>query len=265
MTGVVMSDLAPTARAQLRDIQATLQENLGDELVGLYLHGSGAMGCFNPRRSDLDLLAVTHAGMIVETKRDLIARLLELSGRPHPVEISFLTLDQLHPWRYPTPYDLHYSEHWRAAMQAALAEGGWVGWNDQVRHDDDLAAHITVCRGRGMALQGPPPAEFFPEVPAGDYRASIMNDLGWARARSGTYPVYTALNACRVLAYALTGRVLSKAEGGEWALAVLPEAYRSLVQRALDCYRSEPGEIRLRPGELESLVGWIEERVRENR
>ena len=31
---------------------------LGDELVGVYLHGSAAMGCFNPAKSDLDLLIV---------------------------------------------------------------------------------------------------------------------------------------------------------------------------------------------------------------
>ena len=31
-----------------------LQENL----VGIYLHGSAAMGCFNPRSSDIDLIIV---------------------------------------------------------------------------------------------------------------------------------------------------------------------------------------------------------------
>ncbi|MDD6156298.1 MAG: nucleotidyltransferase domain-containing protein [Lachnospiraceae bacterium] len=31
---------------------------LGDNLTGVYLHGSAAMGCFNPEESDIDLLVV---------------------------------------------------------------------------------------------------------------------------------------------------------------------------------------------------------------
>lgn len=34
------------------------KEELGDNLVGIYLHGSLAMGCFNPDTSDIDLLLV---------------------------------------------------------------------------------------------------------------------------------------------------------------------------------------------------------------
>ena len=33
---------------------------LGDTLVGVYLHGSAAMGCYHPAHSDLDLLVVVH-------------------------------------------------------------------------------------------------------------------------------------------------------------------------------------------------------------
>ena len=34
------------------------KEELGSHLVGVYLHGSLAMGCFNPEASDVDLLVV---------------------------------------------------------------------------------------------------------------------------------------------------------------------------------------------------------------
>ena len=34
---------------------------LRDNLVGVYLHGSSVMGCFNPQKSDIDLIiAVDH-------------------------------------------------------------------------------------------------------------------------------------------------------------------------------------------------------------
>ena len=32
------------------------REAIGENLLGVYLHGSAAMGCFNPKSSDLDLL-----------------------------------------------------------------------------------------------------------------------------------------------------------------------------------------------------------------
>ena len=32
------------------------RETIGENLLGVYLHGSAAMGCFNPKSSDLDLL-----------------------------------------------------------------------------------------------------------------------------------------------------------------------------------------------------------------
>jgi len=67
-----------------------LADALGSNLAGLYLHGSLAMGCFNPACSDVDLLAVTRRGMTVETKRRVAELLLKTSGAPSPIEISFL-------------------------------------------------------------------------------------------------------------------------------------------------------------------------------
>src|ERR1700694_385121 len=67
---------------------------LSDNLIGIYLHGSLAMGCFNPRRSDIDLIVVTRRGITPEVKRRLVALLLnnsapyEPSVAMRPVEIS---------------------------------------------------------------------------------------------------------------------------------------------------------------------------------
>src|SRR3972149_5000748 len=95
-------------RAQIETFVGDVQTLLKANLIGAYLHGSLAMGCFNPRRSDVDLLFVTQRGMSLETKHDLTRLLLAQSANPHPLELSFLTLVQLHPWQYPTPYDYHY-------------------------------------------------------------------------------------------------------------------------------------------------------------
>ncbi|HEX7022497.1 MAG TPA: nucleotidyltransferase domain-containing protein, partial [Trueperaceae bacterium] len=145
---------------------ASIGKGLTDDLVGIYLHGSLAMGSFNPARSDVDLLVVTDRPMGLEVKRRMMALLLDRSKKPAPIEISFLCAPNLRPWRFPTPYDLHFSEDWRQRYEADLAHGAWRQEPDGERTDPDLAAHITVLNRRGLCLWGKPIADVFPEVPA---------------------------------------------------------------------------------------------------
>lgn len=224
-------------QAQVERYVADVHAMLGDELVGVYLHGSLAMGCFNPVQSDLDLLVVTRTPMSLATKRDVADHLLRISRQPAPIEVSFLALTMLSPWRHPPPFDFHYSEMWRGAYTRDLAGEGWRAWNARERYDPDLSAHITVVRQRGIALYGPPAISVFPEVPEADYLAAIMSDVIEALDRIYADPVYAILNACRTLAFLQTRRVLSKEEGGQWALEHLPPMMRPLVQKALIHYR----------------------------
>ena len=56
----------------LSEIRSTHLEILGGNLVGLYLHGSLALGGFNPRRSDVDYIAVVQAPPARETRLRLL-------------------------------------------------------------------------------------------------------------------------------------------------------------------------------------------------
>src|SRR2546428_13430063 len=59
-------------RAQVDQLTSTLSNLLAEHLIGIYLHGSLAMGCFNPHHSDLDLLVITTTRMSLTTKRQII-------------------------------------------------------------------------------------------------------------------------------------------------------------------------------------------------
>ena len=225
-------------RRQVEGLVGGLQAALGPDLLGVYLHGSLSMGCFNPQRSDLDLLAVSRSSLSPAARPQLARLLLQRSGVPAAVEFSLLHLASLHPWQHPAPYELHYSEDWRDRTQAHLASGTWPEAGASPR-DPDLAAHITLARARGLALWGPPPAEVFPEVPASDYADSIVGDFHWARGLMGVNPVYFVLNACRVRAFLAEGLLISKQEGGEWGLQHLPPAHAPLIRQALRAYRGE--------------------------
>ncbi len=247
-------------RAQADGLLAGFQATLADNLVGVYLHGSLATGCFNPLRSDVDLLAVTREPMAVAVKRRLAKLLLTRSRQPSPVEISFLVRADLTPWRHPAPYDFHYSEDWRTTFGRDLESGAWREWNAVPRRDPDLAGHITVTHHRGVCLYGPPIAEVFPPVPRADFLASILGDVLDAQFGLNSdlsHPTYVILNACRTYAYLRTGQVLSKDEGGVWALDALPMRFRPTVTAALDAYRDRGDERGLEQEAVAALAAYL--------
>ena len=213
---------------------------LGDNLVGVYLHGSAVMGCFHPAKSDLDLLVVVEHAMTDEAKREFMDMVIQLNDEAPAkgIEMSIVRREVCKPFAYPTPFELHFS-----AMH--------LGWyrddpEDYIRKmngtDKDLAAHCTVIRARGRCLFGAPIADVFGEVPKRDYSDSLWNDIAEAEEDIAADTMYLTLNLARVLAYVKDGSVLSKREGGEWGIKNLPEKYQGLLREALSEYRGEtPG------------------------
>ncbi|MCD6291133.1 MAG: DUF4111 domain-containing protein [Anaerolineae bacterium] len=248
-------------RAQVNEFLERTRGLLGDELIGMYLHGSLAMGCFNPEHSDIDLLAVTRHGMPVDIKRAMIKELLRRSGDPAPIEISFLQESDLHPWQYPTPFDLHYSETWRTQYQQQLEDGTWRTWNEKRHTDADLAAHITVVLHRGLCLYGSPIAKVFPPVPREHYIASLLEDFEWASEQASENPTYLILNSARIYRYLLDGQILSKDEAGAWAEIMLPPPYTEIMHQALLLYRSRHEHASIDPKALDDFVVYMRELI----
>lgn len=236
MTFCQWPDAPADVREQAERYVAALRQAIGANLVGIYLHGSWAMGCFNPAHSDIDLLVVVRRGMAPALKRAMLTLLLACSGRPSPMEVSFLTMDGLQPWRHPAPYDLHWSEGHRCEMQRRLDQPGWESWLMRDLRDRDLAAHVTMLKARGVALLGAPIPAVFADVDPADYLDALWYDVEGAPERIAAEPLYLTLNLARVLGYLEDGLLLSKEEGAVWALAKLPPRFTGLLQQALACY-----------------------------
>ncbi len=233
---------SPQIRRQLDHLATSLYENEDEELIGLYLHGSLAMGCFQSRHSDLDLLVLVRQPPTAERLRSWAEFLLQLSLQPAPIEISFLHRDCYTPWQHPTPFAFHFSEDWRATISHDVQEGAWRSWDWSATLDPDLAGHFTVTRRRGVCLAGEPIATAVPAVPWADYLDSIQRDLFWSYTRASDNPLYLVLNACRVWAAAAEQLVLSKAEGAVWAQPRLPAPAAATVAAAAAVYAGrKPG------------------------
>ena len=221
----------------LCSITSAAKDILGDALRGVYLHESLAMGCFNPEKSDIDLLLVINREMTDAQKRRFMEIVVELNARAPKkgLELSVVKEEVCRHFVYPTPFELHFSP-------AHLA--WWQGDpEDYVRRmngtDPDLAAHFMIVRKYGIALTGPNPEKVFGEVPREAYLDSIRQDVENAAEDVSDNPVYVILNLCRVIAYVKENLVLSKRQGGEWGLANLPDKYHVLIRDALDTYRGD--------------------------
>lgn len=219
----VVGEYAAVVLAALRDI-------LGSRLEGLYLHGSAAMGGWDATRSDVDLLAVC-ATPLERAEKDSVAR--KLSGLEAPgagLELSIVTRHSLAALSARPAFELHVTT---GADREVVDGDGHPG-------DPDLVMHFAVCRERGVAVAGPAPEGVFPAVPRELLARALFQEVAWGLHYAP--PRYAVLNACRAWAYAEDGHLLSKAEGGAWAVerGIEPETVKAAL--AAQSGAEEPGD-----------------------
>ena len=184
-----------------------LRDGLGPALIGVYLHGSAALGDYDPARSDIDILAVCAAPLDPEAR----ARLGVDLGRealPCPasagLEFSLVTRAAARePARAPA-YELH---GWDGCGHVRPATG---------RGDPDLPLHFAVVRQVGLAVWGPPASGVVRDVPRDELIRLAGDELDWTVGNAS--PSTQVLTACRAWALSVDGRFRSKRDAAEWAL-----------------------------------------------
>lgn len=248
-------------RAVLECAVSAAREIFGDNLVGVYLHGSLVLGGYNPARSDVDILIVVrHA--LAQAEKERWIRAVQGVDALCPgggVEMSVVLERHCRSFVHPMPYELHFSA---AHRQRAL--DNLPGYCAQMRGTDaDLAAHCTVLRAAGIALCGAPIAEVFGAVPRADYLDSIRHDLAGAETEMGENPVYVVLNLCRTLAFVREGIVCSKQAGGLWARERVPADFVPLIDAALASYTAPtPQPFCFSPEQRRSFVAYMKEQLK---
>ncbi len=207
-----------------------------ENLTGVYLHGSMAMGCFHPVKSDIDLIVVVREQITDQQKLQFMNDIVELNAAAPAkgIELSIVMEKDCRDFRYPTPFTLHFSN---AHLQWFLDNPA-----DYIRKmngvDKDLAAHFTIIKNYGMVLYGAEIDDVFADVPRNAYIDSIWFDIENAKEEITENPVYVILNLCRVAAFLKNDLIVSKKQGGEWALQSLPSQYHPLISLALQSYAS---------------------------
>lgn len=243
------------------NVQKEIEKIIADNIIGSYLHGSLAMGGFNPSSSDVDILVITRKSLRVGDKRKFAEFFLNHSNEPHPIEISFLNKDQLRNWQHPCRYDFHYSEFWRERYKKDLLWETHEFLNENINTDADLAAHITIINHRGVCIKGNPINTVFPTVPKPDYISSLLIDYKECLKNLEKDPIYCSLNMIRVYWYLKEEVISSKQEAGIWALRTFPQTLKNTIEKLMVSYEGSVNEDCLNNVELKSLKNFISDKV----
>lgn len=211
------------------------QNILGDSLVGIYLHGSFVLGSYNPNVSDLDYIVVVKQALAIETKKSIIdftiTHLLP-SAPKKGIEFHILVLNETRKEEESFRFDCHFSNvHLNQYLENPSRYIEKMSGEDK-----DLAVHLTLINEKGLVLYGEPIAEVFSPISPSTYWEGILYDLDSAGKDILIEPASVILNLCRTLVYSESKTIVSKKDGGMWALKHLPNKYHSLIKQALTDY-----------------------------
>ena len=206
---------------------------LGDNFVGMYVHGSYAMGCFNAAKSDLDYIILCDDEPDADIKKQImdVTIAYERFAPAKGLEMHLMRRCDCAEYIHPPYFCLHYSG---AHTLAYLSDpDNYISYMHG--QDMDLGAHLTVLTNRGKRIAGPEIPEVFGAVPKYAYIESVMSDMDWSDGDC----MYHVLNRCRTLALMRDGLVLSKKEGALWALENVEKEHHPVITEALHCYETD--------------------------
>jgi hypothetical protein len=194
---------------------------LGDELVGVYLAGSGALGGYVHGRSDVDV-AVVARGRLSRALKERIVASMRHEAFPCPARGLELVV---YADGSPVP-ELNLNSGARMDFLATFDPGA------DSPHWFVLDRAILGARGR--VLCGPPPTEAFPPPSEEEILEALATGLQWYRDRPEEPRDDAALNAVRTQAYLERGRWISKGEAVELLLDQVSASVESRRERLRD-------------------------------
>lgn len=229
---------------------------LSDNLVGLYLQGSFAVGDFD-LHSDVDFIAV-------------------VGDELHPAEIQELQILHRSIFKIASPWAQHlegsYFPITVLADQDCCGSPLWYldnGADKLVRSEHCNTLLVRwILRERGIKIYGPPAKSLIGPIPVRALREEILRVMHtWGekiladpdRYANRFYQGFIVLSYCRMLHDYLAGRPGSKKEGAEWAKENLDPRWTGLIDRTWDTRPRPEEQICLTPdpGDFSSTLEFV--------
>ena len=197
---------------QINSVVDIWKRHLGDNLIGVYLHGSIVLNAFNPDSGDIDLLVVVKDSIGVSTK-------LEIARN----------------WKTPGNCVFHYSDFWTEKYLERFRKPDLeVYVADHEFPDADVTSYIKLLKQCGV-LYGREIGEVFADVSDEDFWLAISADIDEYdfHAYDTRYFASNVLILGRILSFKREKRILSKYEGGLWMINNVPENLKYLPELAM--------------------------------
>jgi len=230
-----MSKQYPTSDLELNtilnELTLSVQAALADNLIGVYLQGSFAVGDWDID-SDVDFLIAINQ----EISETQLLDLQKMHGRMYDLKSNWA--QHLEGSYFPKDI-LRQASDQRVELSYLNNTSRELVWS---KHDDTQVVRWVV-REYGITLYGPPPNTLIDPVSADDLRQEIVKKMqAWVQeifadpeaVNNRWYQPYIVLSFCRMLHTLHSGRVWSKIAGANWAKEALAHSWEGLIQRAWD-------------------------------
>lgn len=229
-------DLPVEILNQIHDVVDIWKKHLGDDLIGVYLHGSIVLNAFQPDTGDIDLLVVVKDSMDIATKLAIARDIIDIDRKPCPLEMSAVKQADAINWKTPGNCVFHYSDYWTAGyLERFQNPDTEVYVVDHEFPDADVTSYIRLLKQCGIVLYGPEIQEVFADVSDEDFWSAISADVEDYDFHDydARYFASNVLILGRILSFKKEKRILSKYEGGLWMIKNVPEDLKYLPELAM--------------------------------
>ena len=228
-------------------VEASLRAAAGDELIGVYVLGSVALGGYVAGESDLDIAAVAELG-IAEEMKPLLAEAVFATTPECPARGLEFTLYRREVVASPpagADFEINVNGGPRMPRTIHLdAQSEQWFW---------YALDRAIAHGCGIAVSGPPAAELFVEVSRRVLLDAMIASMRWHREHEKA-TLYSVLNATRAWRFAAEDALGSKVDGAAWARERWSSPW--VIDAAVDLRHGRPAK--LDRAEVDRLLDHVE-------
>lgn len=258
-------DLPNEILNQINKVVNIWKKHLGDELIGVYLHGSIALDAFNPDSGDIDILVVVKDSIDIPVKLEIARDIIGLDRKPCPLEMSAVKLSDARNWKTPGNCVFHYSDFWTEKYVERFSNpDADVYVVDHEFPDADVTSYIKLLKQCGIVLYGREIQKVFADISDEDFWVAISADIDDYDFHDydARYFSSNVLILGRILSFKKERRILSKYDGGIWMIDHVPEDLKYLPKLAMKIWFE--GEKHLLPEEdLSRLRDYLVNEIKE--